>query len=253
MSAGNPRPRRSGPHHWVRWLVGAVVGVVVLASLAVAGTFIYIHFVAGKAPAPFSLSTKASGSQSAAPSAPASGNPSAAAASLAGTWTVAGGSQAGYRVNEVLFGQQNTAVGRTSAVSGHLTIAGQAATAGTFSVAMATVRSDQSQRDVQFNGRIMDTSSYPTATFTLTRPISLDPMPAAGATKTYTAQGNLTLRGKTRPVTFKLTAEHAANTIKLSGSIPVTFATWDIPNPSFGPITTQNHGSVEFLLNLGRS
>ena len=250
MSADSPRPRRWVPRHWMRWLVGAVV---VIAALAVGGPFIYIHFVAAKAPAPFSIATKTHGTQPAAPAASTSATVPATATPLAGTWTVVSGSQVGYRVNEVLFGQQNTAVGRTSAVNGHLTITGHAAAAGTFTVAMATVKSDQSQRDVQFNGRIMDTSSYPTAAFTLTHPISLDPPPAAGATRTYTAQGNLTLRGQTRPVTFKLTAEHVASTIKLSGSIPVTFATWDIPNPSFGPITTQNHGSLEFLLNLSRS
>ncbi len=250
MSADSPGPRRWVPRHWAPWVVGAVV---VIAALAVGGPFIYVHFVAAKAPAPFSVSTKTPGAQSAQPAASTSATAPAASTSVAGTWTVAGGSQAGYRVNEVLFGQQNTAVGRTSAINGHLTIAGSTATAGTFSVRMGTVKSDQSQRDVQFNGRIMDTSTYPTATFALTRPISLDPVPTAGATRTYTARGDLKLRGRTRPVTFQLTAEHAANAIKLSGSIPITFATWDIPNPSFGPITTQNHGSLEFLLNLGRS
>jgi hypothetical protein len=40
----------------------------------------------------------------------------------------------------------------------------------------------------------------------------------------------------------------------VSGSIPVLFADWGIPNPSFaGLVTTQNHGLLEFLLKLGRS
>ncbi len=241
-------PRRWVPRHWVRWLAGAVV---VIAALAVGGPFVYIHFIAAKAPAPFSLATKTPTTPAAASTAAASSP--ATAAPLPGTWTVASGSQVGYRVNEVLFGQQNTAVGRTGAVTGHLTIVGDAVTGGTFTAAMATVKSDQGQRDVQFRGRIMDTSTYPSATFTLTRPITLTPVPAAGAASTYTAHGNLTLRGQTRPVTFPLTAQHAGNTIKVSGSIPVTFATWDIPNPSFGPITTQDHGVLEFLLVLGRS
>ncbi|MGE5292457.1 MAG: YceI family protein [Micromonosporaceae bacterium] len=66
--------------------------------------------------------------------------------------------------------------------------------------------------------------------------------------------GDLTLRGKTRPVTFRLTAEREAGTIKLAGSIPILFADWDIPNPSFaGLVTTQDHGTLEFLVILGRS
>ena len=39
----------------------------------------------------------------------------------------------------------------------------------------------------------------------------------------------------------------------MSGSIPILFADWDIPNPSFtGFVTTQNHGVLEFLLKLAR-
>ena len=246
-------PRRWVPRHWVRWLTA---GVIVIAAFAADGPYIYIHFIAAKAPAPFSPGTKAPSTQAAQPAAStAASSPasSAAAAPLPGTWTVTSGSQVGYRVNEVLFGQQNMAVGRTGAVSGHLTIVGAAATAGSFTTQMATVKSDQSQRDTQFRGRIMDTSTYPTATFTLTRPIPLAPVPANGAAKAYTAHGDLTLRGQTRPVTFQLTAQRTGTTIRLSGSIPVVFATWNIPNPSFGPITTQNHGVLEFLLVLGRS
>jgi polyisoprenoid-binding protein YceI len=109
----------------------------------------------------------------------------------------------------VLFGQQNTAVGRTSAIDGHLTISADSVTGGTFTAQMATVKSDQSERDVQFRGRIMDTSAYPTATFTLTRPIILGPVPTAGITRSYTAHGDLKLHGQTRPVTLTLTAERA--------------------------------------------
>jgi len=34
----------------------------------------------------------------------------------------------------------------------------------------------------------------------------------------------------------------------------VTFANWNIPNPSFGSlVTTQNHGTPEFLMRFSRS
>ena len=37
----------------------------------------------------------------------------------------------------------------------------------------------------------------------------------------------------------------------LSGSVPVTFADYSIPNPSFaGVVTTQDHGVMEFLVNF---
>jgi polyisoprenoid-binding protein YceI len=230
-----------GSRHWLRWIVA---GVVVVAVLAVGGPYVFIHFIEGQAPAPLSLKTNASAS----PSNSASGQ-ATSAVPVAGTWTIGSGSEVGYRVKEVLAGQSQTAVGRTKSVTGHLTINGTSVTAGTFTVQMSTIKSNESQRDAQFDGRIMDVSSYPTGTFTLTSPISLSPLPAEGVIKTYSATGQLTLHGHTRSVTFPLTAERTSAGIKISGSIPVTFADWSIPNPSFsGFVTTQNHGLLEFLL-----
>jgi polyisoprenoid-binding protein YceI len=232
---------------WLWWLLAAGAAVVVLA---VGGTFAYIHFIEGPAPAPLGLNGTAS------PSAAAGGTGSGAAVDvpLAGAWSVATGSRAGYRVNEVLAGQNNVAVGRTSSVAGHLTIRNTTVTAGAFTVQMSTIHSDQSQRDVQFDGRIMDVATYPTGTFTLTRAISLAPVPATGQIRTYRATGNLALHGHTRQVTFTLSAERTAAQIRVSGAIPITFAGWAIPNPSFaGFVTTQNHGVLEFLLALNRT
>src|SRR5450759_1597541 len=230
-----------GPRHWLRWIIA---GMVVVAVLPVGGPYVFIHFIEGKAPAPLSLKSSAS----AGPSSSGAGQVTSAVP-VAGTWTIGSGSEVGYRVKEVLAGQSPSAVGRTKSVTGHLTISGTSVTAGTFTVQMSTIKSNQSQRDVQFDGRIMDVASYPAGTFTLTSPISLSPLPAEGAIKTSSATGNLTLHGRTRSVTFPLTAERTSTGIKISGSIPVTFADWGIPNPSFsGFVTTQNHGLLEFLL-----
>ena len=40
---------------------------------------------------------------------------------------------------------------------------------------------------------------------------------------------------------------------EVSGSIPVIFADYAIPNPSFGAVTTEDHGEIEFLLALTRT
>lgn len=237
-----------GPRRWVLWLAAAVAAVVVVVA---GGTFAYIHFISGPAPAPLALPAATGAPQSRSPTAAPTAGP--AAGPLAGVWTAGTGSAVGYRVQEVLFGQDNTAVGRTSSINGSITIAGATVTAGAFTVQLATITSDESQRDVQFRGRIMDTSAYPTGKLILTRPIRLAPLPAAGAVRAYRASGNLTLHGHTRPVTFRLSAERTRARIEISGSIPVLFANWDIPNPGFGgAITTQNHGELEFLLRLAR-
>ena len=237
------------PRHWLRWLLVAIAGLVVLAA---AGPFVYIHFF-NSTPAALSLSPgNTTASTPASTGASTSGSTSTGP--VAGSWTVGSGSIVGYRVNEVLLGQNATAVGRTSDVTGHLTIAGSTVTAAAFSVPMATVHSDKSQRDAQFDGRIMDVSQYPTGTFTLASPIDLAPLPAGGVIKDYPAHGRLTLHGTTRAVTFTLTAERKGSQIEVSGDIPVLFSDYNIQNPSFaGFVTTQDHGLLEFLLIFNRT
>ena len=99
------------PRHWLRWLIGTVV---VLAALAAAGPFIYIHFF-NAAPSALSLTPGASSSSASGGASSSSTATTAASGAVAGTWTAGSGSVVGYRVNEVLLGQNTTAVGRTMA------------------------------------------------------------------------------------------------------------------------------------------
>jgi polyisoprenoid-binding protein YceI len=243
---------RLRPRRLAIWLLG---GAAVLALLVVAGAWLYIHVIEGPAPAPLSLQSSSSTapSQSAGASAAATAGTQASGA-VTGSWKVAAGSIVGYRVDEVLAGQNNVAVGRTSGISGTMTIRGSTVTAASFTAQMGTIRSDQSQRDAQFNGRIMDTSAYPTGTLTLTSPVVLGSLPADGVIRTYHATANLVLHGRARPVTFSLQAERTSAGIEVSGSIPIVFADWGISNPSFaGFVTTQNHGLLEFLIKFSQS
>jgi polyisoprenoid-binding protein YceI len=229
------------------WVLG---GVALLALVVFGGAWVYIHEIEGPAPAPLGL--KSSSSPGANRSAAAS--VSGANASVAGTWRVTSGSIVGYRVNEVLAGQSAVAVGRTSDVTGMMTIRGGTVTAASFTVQMDTVKSNESERDVQFNGRIMDTSAYPTGTLILTAPIRLGTLPAGGIVTAYQATADLTMHGRTRAVTFALQAERTSAGIEVAGSIPVLFADWGISNPSIPPfVTTQNHGEMEFLIKFSEA
>jgi polyisoprenoid-binding protein YceI len=229
------------------------IGIPVLIFLvAVVAPYVYIHFIEGPAPEKLSLSDPKSSSSTTT----GSGSDSSAATSdpVASAWTVTkDGTIVGYRVGEVLFGQNATAVGRTDAVTGDLTIDGTTATAASFTADLTKVSSDQANRDRQFQGRIMDTATYPTATFKLTAPIELASIPQNLVKITEKATGDLTLRGKTRSVTFDVVARRNGDKIEVNGSIPITFADWDIPNPSFGPASTEDHGVLEFILVFDRA
>ena len=225
---------------WKRWLI---VGVVVVVILGVAGPYVYIHFIEGKAPERLTLSQNTQNTTA------TSADPSAASQPLDGSWKVGAGSQAGYRVKEILFGQNNEAVGRTAAVTGNASIAGTRVTAADVTVDLTQVSSDQARRDNQFHHRIMDTSSFPTATFKLTQPIDL---PSTNGRVSVKATGDLTAHGVTKAAVADLQAERSGSGIRVSGSIPVTFADYNIPNPSLGPISTEDHGLIEFLVVFGR-
>jgi polyisoprenoid-binding protein YceI len=214
---------------------------LVLVALVLGGTWVYVHVIEGDAPNRLTLANT---------SAPPASGPAATGpvTPVDGTWRATGDSVVGYRVNEVLFGQSATAVGRTSRVTGSITVAGKTVSGTTFSVDMASVASDQSRRDGQYRNRIMETSTYPTATFEQTAAVTLSAVPADGATVTATATGRLTLHGQTKTVTFDVRARRSGARIEVNGTIPVVFSDWGIPSPSFGPAQVEDHGDLEFLL-----
>jgi polyisoprenoid-binding protein YceI len=240
-----PRGRRK--HRLRNWLI---TGVIVVVVLAVGGPFAYIHFIEGPAPAKLSLpkdERPTTGKTT------ASTITEAATQQVNGTWNVGQGSTVGYRVGEVLIGQNSTAVGRTEKVWGSLTVSGGSVTKGTFTVNMASVKSDQSERNAQFDGRIMDVGAYPTAQFVITKPISLGTGLNAGTVKRYAATGRLTMHGVTKSINLNVSMELEDNGVYVLADIPVLFADWDISNPSVGGfVTTQSSGTLEVLLHLVR-
>lgn len=241
---------------WMKWAIGVAV-VVVLG--VVGGPFIYINFIKDDPPERFALEDAAAATTSPGPApAATSGSTSApggdavpADGAVDGAWVVdPGRSAVGYRVVEVLFGQDTEGVGRTSEITGSMTIAGTQVTEASFEVDMATVTSDERRRDAAFRGRIMDTENFPTATFVLTSPIELGDIPADGVPITASATGDLTLRGTTRPVTFDVQAQKNGEEIQVVGSTDIVFADFGIPDPSGPGISTQDHGLLEFDLRL---
>lgn len=242
-----------------KWILGAVVAVIVLIPI---GTFVYINFVEGDAPAPLTLDSAGSGTQTTSPAAtaltPTTSAPTAPTTTAGGSATgtaykPTSASVLGYRVKETLFGQSNEAVGRTSDITGSLMIDGATVAGVDLTVNMKTVKSDQSQRDGQFQQRIMETSTYPTATFKLTTPLVLSNVPSDATVVSAKATGHLTLHGVTKSVTFDLSAQRDGANVKVNGTIPVIFADYKIANPSGGPATTADNGVIEFLVVFAKA
>ncbi len=226
------RSRSSRKRHWWRWIAA---GVVVLAVLAVLAAVIFIKLQ--PAPAPLELPTAAA---------------SAPAGPLDGTWDVAAGSVAGFRVQETFLGMSNDTVGRTNAVTGITTVTGDRVTAAAFRIGLTTMKAGGKEQP-QF-AKSLGTQDHPDATFTLTQPVRLSSAFTSGATITATATGQLTMNGASHLVTVTISGRRDGSALQAAGSIPVAFASWGIKGPQgYGFLgSLANHGVAEFLLVLHR-
>jgi polyisoprenoid-binding protein YceI len=226
------RLERALPARRYRWLRWVVAGLAMVVVLAVAGTFVFIHFLAGPVSAPLAL-PKLTAAAAGTGSAPVNG-----------TWTAGKGSLAGYRVREDFLGPGNTMAGRTSAVTGRVIVAHNEVASASFRVGLTTVAvNGKAQPQL---AKILDTARFPDATFTLTRPVTAGSGLVMNKTFRVQAAGLLSMHGITRPVTFEVTARYSGSLLEAAGSIPVLFSDWNIHTPQF----LQNHGLLEFLLVL---
>src|ERR1700704_4496364 len=176
-----------------RTLIAAIVAGALILGAAGVGILYFVVF-AGSSPQKLTLSSP--------PSTSASTSPDASAG--AGRWTVGSGSQAGYRVREKLasLSAPSDAVGRTTAVTGTLTLtqaaSGYSVTAADFTVDVSKLSSDQSRRDQRIHSQGLESDPYPTATFKLTSPIALAADAGTGQTIHISATGDLTIHGVTK-------------------------------------------------------
>jgi dipeptidyl aminopeptidase/acylaminoacyl peptidase/polyisoprenoid-binding protein YceI len=172
-----------------------------------------------------------------------------------GEWIVApaGGGFVGYRIRERLgaISAPNDVVGRSHNISGTVRIAGGRLTAAQVTVDMSTLRTDMEPRDGRMRADGLETLRFPTATFTLTRPIALGSV-SGGRVVSLELPGELTLHGVTRPVAFPLQARWDGATIQVAGAMPLRRADFGLQTPSLVGFRIQDQGLVELELTLVR-
>jgi polyisoprenoid-binding protein YceI len=230
----------------------AIVTAVVLA--AVAG-FLVFQVFSGDTPPEVALS-----SASVDPSASADGT----ADRFTGTWSLdtttgslddGSATFAGYRVQEQLSTiGSHEAVGRTQEVSGSMTLSATQVTALDISVDMTTLASDDERRDGQLRERGLETDAFPTATFSLSKPIDMASVPAAGDPVEAMATGDLTLHGVTTQVRLPVQAQWTGDRIEVAGSLDIAIADYGIEKPvGFIVLSVADTGTIEFHLLFERS
>ena len=256
-------------------LVAAMIGVVLVA---VGGWY---FFVRDDAPPPLTLESAvatttgaptptATGgapttAAAASPTVPATSEPPATTSTVPtpsptdppdadGTWGIdPENTIVGYRIEEELAGiGGQTAVGRTSVVTGSLGLVGAEITAVMVTVDMTTLVSDDNRRDRQLRTRGLQTSEFPEAVFVLDEAIALGEVPAVGVPVSATAVGTLTLHGVSRTVEVLLEAQLTDSaTIVVVGNTEVALADYDINPPTgFSVLSVADVGVFEFQLTF---
>jgi polyisoprenoid-binding protein YceI len=241
-------PVGAGTKSRVRLRRGVAIGAIAGAGLLAVGGAFWLLLGSHQAPAPLALGTPAAaGSQS----------------SLVGTWQVATGSEAGYRVKEKFIDQPATteAVARTSKISGNVAVTSTGseliATNIHFTADLAALVSQDRyanyqvyQRDSFVRNIYLETNRFPTAEFTAGS-VQL-PAGATGSTP-LVVNGELKVHGFTKPVIAQVQVQLSGNQLEIAGSISVDMRDFAIAPPDISFTTAEPQVVIEFRLLLQRA
>ena len=224
------------------------VGVLVVGF---GGLYAFFTLKNRDAPPPVQLSATSSTAAAQPGSAPAA--PTPAAQGLDGTWKTRSGEESfvGYRVNEKLAALpvRSDAVGRTSNVTGTMTLAATTVRSVEVAADLRDLKSDEGRRDNAIRTRGLESNRFPMATFTSSAPIEIGTVPADGESFRGQAQGKLSLHGVTRDVTVPIEARRTGNSIEVVGSLPISFADYQIEPPNVANfVSVDDKGVIEFRL-----
>jgi polyisoprenoid-binding protein YceI len=150
--------------------------------------------------------------------------------------TAQSGNAARYRIREQLVGLDfpNDAVGETKNVTGVISVDDKGkliSSESKFTVDVTNLVSDKDRRDGFVRRRVLETEQHPTVTLVPTeiRGVSL-PLPTSGS-RTFDLIGNLTVRGVTRPTTWKVTADFSPAGFVGKAATQFTFKDFSIEQP----------------------
>lgn len=145
------------------------------------------------------------------------------------------GNEARYRVREQLMHHDlpNDAIGKTTAITGGITIAkdGSIDTAASkITIDVTSLKSDKDRRDGYVQHRILETAQYPTVVFTPTelRGVKLPPSSAA---QSFDVAGLLTVHGVTRPTVWHVTAQSTDADLTGTGRTQFSFEDVSLSQP----------------------
>jgi polyisoprenoid-binding protein YceI len=159
-------------------------------------------------------------------------------------------SEARYRAREQLVSRPlpNDAIGRTTAITGVLTLTTAGAIVPEHSrltVDLRTLKSDEGRRDRYIQQNTLETQRFPLAEFVPTQAIGITWPPPTSGEATFRLVGDLTVHGVTRPVTWDVTAQFAGERVTGMATTTVKMTDFGMTPPRAGPVL-----SIEDSLRL---
>jgi len=164
------------------------------------------------------------------------------------------GNVARYRVREQLVGRDlpNDAVGETQKLTGAISIDSGGKVmrdVSKFTVDAASFVSDRDRRDGYVRGRLLEADEYPTVVFvpTAVTGVSL-PLPISG-NREIQMTGDLTVRGVTRPTSWKGTVQFNSGAVAGSMSTAFTFDDIQMEQPRV-PVLLSVADTIKLEINF---
>jgi polyisoprenoid-binding protein YceI len=233
-------------------VVGGSLGLIVIAFLLV-----YFVIFPTSSPKPFKLTPAAATATS--PATSAAAQPTSPIV-LSGTWKVASGSQAGYRVREKLafLPAQSDAVGRTSQITGGASFSTSngmvTIAAASFNAAVNTLKSDRSMRDEKIQEIGLESSRYPTATFVQSKPLSVSASALQGNVAHVSVTGTFKIHGVSKVKTVPVEMSLSGSTFQAVASLTFPWSEFGMTAPSIGGfVNVTETATMEVDLRLQRA
>lgn len=145
------------------------------------------------------------------------------------------GNEARYRVREQLLHHDlpNDAIGKTTGVTGGITLAPNGSvdtTASKITIDVTSLKSDQDRRDGYVQHRTLETEQYPSVVFVPTS-VSSAKLPLGDSEQSFDVAGNLTVHGVTKPTVWHVKAKRSGNDVTGNGWTQFTFADAQLAQP----------------------
>jgi polyisoprenoid-binding protein YceI len=145
------------------------------------------------------------------------------------------GNEARYRVREQLMHHDlpNDAVGKTTGVTGGITLASNGAVdtaSSKITIDVTQLKSDQDRRDGYVQHRTLETAQYPSVVF-VPMSVSGAKLPLSDAEQSFDVAGNLTVHGVTKPTVWHVKAKSSGNDVTGNGWTQFTFADVQLAQP----------------------